>query len=132
VVHLLSNARVGAALPCQDYERAKAWYRDNLGFSPSEEDPGGAYYACAEGTSFFIFPSSGKSSGDHTQMGFEVKDAAAEVAELNKAGVTFEQYDFPGLKTDENGLGTIEADGSKGAWFKDSEGNLLAIFQRPS
>jgi catechol 2,3-dioxygenase-like lactoylglutathione lyase family enzyme len=132
VVHLLSDARAGAALPCQDFERAKAWYREKLGFSPSEEDPGGAYYVCAEGSSFFIFPSSGKSSGDHTQVGFEVKDAAAEVAELKKAGVTFEQYDFPGLKTDQNGLATIEEDQSKGAWFKDSEGNLLAIFQRSS
>jgi catechol 2,3-dioxygenase-like lactoylglutathione lyase family enzyme len=132
VVHLLRDARVGAALPCQDFERAKAWYRDKLGFSPSEEDPGGAYYVCAEGTSFFVFPSSGKSSGDHTQVAFEVKDAAAEVAELKRAGVTFEQYDFPGLKTDENGLATIEGDESKGAWFKDSEGNLIAIFQRSS
>jgi catechol 2,3-dioxygenase-like lactoylglutathione lyase family enzyme len=132
VVHLLSDARAGAALPCQDFERAKAWYKEKLGLSPIEDDPGGAYYACAEGTSFFIFPSSGRSSGDHTQVAFEVKDAAAEVAELKKAGVTFERYDVPGLKTDENGLATIEADESKGAWFKDSEGNLLAIFERPS
>jgi len=132
VVHLLSDARAGAALPCQDFERAKAWYKEKLGLSPIEDDPGGAYYACAEGTSFFIFPSSGRSSGDHTQVAFEVKDAAAEVAELKKAGVTFERYDVPGLKTDETGLATIEADESKGAWFKDSEGNLLAIFERPS
>lgn len=132
VVQLLSDARVGAAIPCQDLERATAWYKEKLGLAPSEENPGGAYYRCGEGTTFFIFPSSGKASGDHTQVGFEVKDAAAEVAELKKAGVTFEQYDFPGLKTDENGLATIEGDESKGAWFKDSEGNLIAIFERTS
>lgn len=129
---MLSDARVAAALPCQDFERAKAWYREKLGFSPSEEDPGGAYYACAEGTSFFLFSSSGKPSGDHTQVAFEVKDVAAEVAELKKAGVTFEQYDFPGLKTDENGLATIEDEQSEAAWFKDSEGNLIALFQPTS
>ena len=127
---MLSDARVGAAIPCQDLERAKSWYKEKLGFSPTEENPGGAYYQCAEGTMFFVYPSSGKSSGDFTQVGFEVKDAAAEVAELKKAGVTFEQYDFPGLKTDESGLATIEGDQSKGAWFKDSEGNLIAIFER--
>lgn len=128
---MLTDARAGAALPCQDFERAKNWYKEKLGFSPNEENPGGAYYKGADGTEFFLFPSSGKPSGDHTQVGFEVKDAAAEVAELTKAGVTFEQYDFPGLKTDADGLATIEGDQSKGAWFKDSEGNLIAIFERP-
>ena len=129
---MLSDASVGAALPCQDLERAKAWYKEKLGLSPNEEDPEGAYYTCAGGTSFFLFPSAGKASGDHTQVGFEVKDAAAEVDQLREAGVTFEEYDFPGLKTDEKGLATFEADNTRGAWFKDSEGNLIAIFERRS
>ncbi len=127
---MLSDARVGAALPCQDFERAKNWYKEKLGLSPNEENPGGAYYTCADGTVFFLFPSSGKASGDHTQVGFEVKDVAAEVAELKNMGVTFEEYDFPGLKTDENSIATIEGETDRGAWFKDSEGNLIAIFER--
>ncbi len=127
---MLSDARVGAALPCQDFERAKGWYKEKLGLSPSEETPAGAYYKGAGGTEFFLFPSSGKASGDHTQVAFEVKDAAAEVAELNKSGVAFEQYDFPGIKTDENGLAEMEGEEGRGAWFKDSEGNLIAIFER--
>ena len=127
---MLTDARVGAALPCQDFERAKTWYKEKLGFSPTEESPGGAYYRGADGTEFFLFPSAGKASGDHTQVAFEVKDAAAEVAELKEAGVTFEQYDFPGLKTDENGLAEMEDEEGRGAWFKDSEGNLIAIFER--
>ncbi len=124
---MLSDARVGAAIPCQDLERAKAWYRDKLGLSPKEENPGGAYFTCAEGTQFFLFPSSGKASGDHTQLGFEVTDLEGEVADLRNRGVTFEQYDFPGLKTDESGISTIEGETERGAWFKDSEGNLIAI-----
>lgn len=124
---MLSDARVGAAIPCQDFERAKGWYKEKLGFSPSEENPGGAYYQCAEGTLFFLFPSSGKSDSSFTQVGFDVTDVEAEVADLKKAGVVFEEYDFPGLKT-ENSIAQIED--SRGAWFKDSEGNLLAVFQR--
>lgn len=124
---MLSDARVGAAIPCSDFERAKGWYKEKLGFAPSEENPGGAYFNCAEGTSFFLFPSSGKASGDHTQVAFEVADVKAEVAELQKAGVTFEEYDFPTLKTVD---GIADMDGEKGAWFKDSEGNLIAIFER--
>ena len=123
----MSDARAGAALPCQDFERAKSWYKEKLGLSASEENPGGAYFKLAGGTEFFIFPSSGKASGDHTQVGFEVDDVAAEAAELKKAGVTLEEYDFPGMKTVD---GIADIDGSKGCWFKDSEGNLLAVFER--
>lgn len=125
---MLSNARVGAAIPCQDFDRAKAWYKEKLGLSPNEENPGGAYYNCGEGTQFFLFPSMGKASGAHTQVGFTVDDVEAEVAELTKMGVTFEQYDYPELKTDANGIADIGD--SKGGWFFDSEGNMLAVFER--
>ena len=127
---MLSDARVGAALSCQDFERAKGWWKEKTGLSPSKEDPEGAYFACGEGTEFFLFPSSGKASGDHTQIAFDVTDVLAEVAELKKAGVTFEEYDFPGFKT-VDGINESD-DGTKGAWFKDSEGNLIAIFQAPA
>lgn len=127
---MLSDARVGAALPCQDLERAKNWYKEKLGLSPSEENPGGAYYKCAEGTEFFLFPSAGKSDGSFTQVGFTVTDVEAEVAEFKKAGVTLEQYDMPGLTTDENGITVL--DGDKGCFFRDSEGNMIAVFERSS
>ena len=123
---MLSDARVGTAIPCSDFERAKGWYKEKIGFSPSEETPEGATYMCAEGTDFFLFPSSGKASGDHTQMAFAVTDVVAEVAELKKVGVTFEEYDFPGMKTVD---GIVDMGGGRGAWFKDSEGNLIAIFE---
>lgn len=123
---MLSDARVGAALPCQDFERAKGWWKEKAGCSPTQETPEGADYACADGTTFFLFPSSGKASGDHTQIAFDVKDVLAEVAELKKAGVTFEEYDFPGFKTVD---GIAEMGDGKGAWFKDSEGNLIALFE---
>lgn len=121
---MLTDGRVAAALPCQDFERAKAWYKEKLGLAPNREDPEGAYYECAQGTFFFIFPSSGKASGDHTQIGFNVADIEAEVADLKSRGVTFEEYDFPGLKTVD---GIAEIGGERGAWFKDSEGNLIAV-----
>ncbi len=63
-------------------------------------------------------------SGAHTQLGFDVADVEATVAQLRDNGVEFEEYDEPGLKT-ENGIAVIE--GEKAAWFKDSEGNLLAV-----
>ena len=124
---MLTDAIVQAALPCSDFERAKNFYKEKIGVSPSEEDPQGAYYTCAEGTGFFLFPSSGTASGTHTQVGFQVSDIEAEVAELKSGGVKFEEYDSPQLKT-ENSIAMLGTE--KGAWFKDSEGNMLALFQR--
>jgi predicted enzyme related to lactoylglutathione lyase len=86
-------------------------------------------YRCAEGTGFMVFQSSGAPSGTHTQVGFEVKDLEAEMADLRSRGVTFEEYDFPGMKT-ENGVLTMPE--GKGAWFKDTEGNLLSLFSPSS
>jgi predicted enzyme related to lactoylglutathione lyase len=124
---VLTDANVQAALPCSDFERAKGFYKESLGISPTDEDPDGAYYACAEGSGFFLFPSAGVASGTHTQVGFQVADIEAEVAELKSMGVKFEEYDMPQLKT-VNGIAMLGTE--RGAWFKDSEGNLLALFQR--
>jgi catechol 2,3-dioxygenase-like lactoylglutathione lyase family enzyme len=120
---MLTDGKVSTALPCQDFERAKAWYKEHLGLAPSDENPAGANYVLGEG-SFFLFQSSGAPSGTHTQMGFEVKDLKAEVADLKRMGVVFEEYDFPGLKTVD---GIAEIEGESAAWFKDSEGNLIAL-----
>jgi predicted enzyme related to lactoylglutathione lyase len=116
--------RVAAALPAQDMARAKAFYRDKLGLTPTAEDPSGLMYAMGSGTVFGVFPSSGKPSGTHTQMGIEVEDVEGAVKDLQAKGVKFEDYDVPGLKT-VNGI--AELGGSKIAWFKDSEGNLIVV-----
>ena len=126
---MLTDARVGAALPAQDLERAKSWYKEKLGLAPTSEDPGGAQYECGSGTAFLLFISSGEPSGTHTQVAFEVSDVEAEVADLRARGVTFEEYDFPGLKTVD---GVADMEGEKAAWFKDSEGNLIGLAQRPT
>jgi len=56
-----------------------------------------------------------------------VDDVAAEVAELKARGVVFEEYDTPQIKT----LSSIATGGgAKTAWFKDTEGNILAVSQR--
>lgn len=130
---MLHDGEVATRLPARDLERAKAFYRDKLGLEPIEERPGGARYRC--GNSYFaLFQSAGASSGTHTQMGWEVKEIEATVAQLRRRGVVFEEYDLPGFKT-VNGIADIagnypsKGSGEKGAWFHDSEGNLLGIGQ---
>lgn len=123
---MLDSSDVYATIPASDLARAKAFYADKLGLKPSEERPEGARYRCGNG-GFLLFESSGASSGDHTQLGWDVDDVEATVGQLRDRGVVFEEYDLPGFKT-VNGIAEIA--GEKGAWFKDTEGNLLAIGQR--
>ncbi len=125
---MLERYRVSATMPAQDIKRAKAFYEEKLGLKPAEERYDGLYYECGDGTGFLVFESTGRSNGSHTQLGWDVEDVAATVAELQANGVVFEEYDLPGFKT-ENAIADV--DGSKGAWFKDSEGNLLAIGEMP-
>jgi catechol 2,3-dioxygenase-like lactoylglutathione lyase family enzyme len=114
---------VMATLPAKDLERAKSFYADKLGLKPTEEGPEGITYRLGN-SAFTLFESTGAPSGDHTQLGIEVDDLEAAVEELRGRGLVFEEYDLPGFKT-VNGIAEIE--GERGAWFKDSEGNLLAI-----
>jgi catechol 2,3-dioxygenase-like lactoylglutathione lyase family enzyme len=123
---MLKNSRVEVTIPAQDLARAKAFYTEKLGLSPTDERAEGIQFDL-NGTTLLLFSSVGAASGTHTQASFEVQDAPAEMTELRSRGVTFEEYDLPGIKT-ENGVATIE--GGKGGWFKDSEGNLIAVFQR--
>lgn len=125
---MLKITDVLATLPAQDIKRARQFYEQKLGLKPGEEQPdGGALYRIGN-TGFLVFPSMGKPSGDHTQLGFDVEEINAALNELKSKGVKLEDYNFPNFKT-ENGIMTMP-DGSKGAWFKDTEGNLIAVNQR--
>src|SRR5690349_889535 len=129
----LSKAHTVTKLPAQDLERARAFYRDKLGLDPIEERIGGLRYLCGP-TEFHLFSSSGEPSGASTQMGFEVEDLEATVAELRARGVTFARFEMPGF---EAGGDTIAAPdnypskgtGELGTFFYDSEGNLIGIAQ---
>ena len=130
----LERATVATRLPAQDLERARRFYADKLGLEPVEERPGGLRYRCASGE-FVLFQSAGAPSGDHTQMALEVDDLEAAMRRLRDRGVVFEEFDLPGLTT-VDGIAEVEGNypskggvGEKGAWFRDSEGNLVGIGQ---
>jgi catechol 2,3-dioxygenase-like lactoylglutathione lyase family enzyme len=122
----LKTATPKTALPVEDLARAKAYYRDKLGLEPTREVEGALFYEGNGNSGFLLFPTSGRPSGQHTQMAWFVTDIAATVAELKRRGVHFEEYDFPGLKTID---GVADLGYEKSAWFRDSEGNLLALGQ---
>ncbi|MER7716319.1 VOC family protein [Streptomyces flaveolus] len=129
---LLARARVATRLPAQDLDRARRFYAERLGLRPVDERPGGLLYRCA-GADFVLFRSTGSSPGTFTQMAFEVDDIETVVSQLRQRGVVFEEVDAPGFRT-RDGIAEVEgnypskgARGERGAWFRDSEGNLLGI-----
>lgn len=130
---MLRDATVSARLPAQDLERARRFYSEKLGLEPSEERPGGLLYRCGGGA-FALYQTRNAPSGQHTQLAWEVADIEATVTALRARGVVFEEYDLPGIRT-VNGIATIAGNypskgvGEKGAWFRDSEGNLIGMGQ---
>ena len=94
----LKDGRAATRLPAQDVDRARRFYSEKLDLEPSEERPGGLLYESAGGV-FALFESAGGSTGEFTQMGWDVDDIDATVAELKERGVVFEEVDLPGLKT---------------------------------
>jgi catechol 2,3-dioxygenase-like lactoylglutathione lyase family enzyme len=132
---VLARGSTAARLPAHDLERARRFYSEKLGLEPVDERPGGLLYRCEGGGAFALFQSEGTSPGTFTQMGFEVEDIEATVAELKARGVVFEEVDRPGFET-RDGIADIEgnypsknATGERAVWLRDSEGNMLGIGQ---
>jgi predicted enzyme related to lactoylglutathione lyase len=123
---MLKNFPIVPYIPVKDVARARKFYEGKVGLVPREEVAGGVVYECGNRSWIFLYPSAGAGTSKASQAFWQVKDLEAEVAELRARGVVFEEYDMPGIKT-ENGIAT--AGGTKAAWFKDSEGNILAVIQ---
>lgn len=126
---LLSDHRAYPTIPAADMSRAKNWYKDKLGLEPAEEHPTGTIYRLAGGTAFQLYETQYAGSAKNTLMFFTSDDMQKDMQALRGRGVKFEEYDMPGLKT-ENGMATLGP--YHGAWFKDSEGNILAIGDEPN
>jgi len=123
---MLQNSPLYAYIPAQDVARARRFYEDKLGFRPGKEIEGGVVYEFGKGTAAFLYPTPNAGTSHASQAYWQVADIEREVAELKKRGVKFEDYDMPGMKT-EGGIFT--GGGARAAWFKDSEGNILAVIQ---
>jgi len=129
----LAHARVETRIPTMDLMRAKRWYAEKLGLLPSDERDGGLRYEMDSGV-FCLYQSAGHSDGTFTQMAFYVDNIDSEVTELRRRGVVFEDYGIPELAMSNNIVDIPDNYPSKGraergAWFRDSEGNLLGLGQ---
>jgi predicted enzyme related to lactoylglutathione lyase len=123
---MLQKFPMYAYLPAKDVQRARQFYERKLGFKPKEEVDGGVVYEFGDHTACFLYPTSNAGTSKASQAFWQVDDIEREVAELKSRGVEFEDYDMPGEKSKD---GIVDAGGARAAWFKDSEGNILAVIQ---
>lgn len=123
---MLQKAPMYAYLPATDVARARKFYEQTLGFEPKEEVAGGVAYEFAGGTGCFLYPTPNAGTSKASQAFWQVDDIEREVAELRARGVKLEEYDLPDMEV-EHGIAT--GGGARVAWFKDTEGNILAVVQ---
>lgn len=123
---MLATASVTTMLPVKDMARARKFYEGCLGLKAGNFKPDGKFEYAVAGSILALFPKPEGTKAEHTAISFRVADINASIADLKKAGVIFEDYDLPGLKTVEH---VCVLGSEKAAWFKDTEGNYLCIHE---
>ena len=123
---MLQDFPMYAYIPAKDLARARKFYETKLGFRPKEETNGGVVYEFARGTACFLYPTPNAGTSKASQAFWSVDDVDGLIVALKAKGVVFEDYDMPGEKS---AAGAITAGGAKAAWFKDSEGNIMALIE---
>ena len=124
---MLQNSPLYAYIPAKDVARARHSTRTSSASSRSEEWRAAWCTSSARAPPCFLYPTPNAGTSRASQAFWQVDDIEREVAELKKRGVKFEDYDMPGMKTED---GIFTGGGAKAAWFKDSEGNILAVIQK--
>ncbi|MFI4927133.1 MAG: VOC family protein [Burkholderiales bacterium] len=123
---MLQDFPLYAYLPASDLARARQFYETKVGLRPTQEHNGGVVYAFANGTACFLYPTPNAGTSKASQAFWSVPDVDSLIVALKARGVVFENYDMPGERSP---AGAIIGGGAKAAWFKDSEGNILALIE---
>lgn len=123
---MLSFTSAMAVLPASDLERARGYYKDKLDLEPEMSEDGALIFNVA-GSRILLYETTFAGTAQNTALTLETDDLAATMTELRGRGIVFEEYDMPGLKT-ENGV--AEMGSERGAWFVDSERNIIALAER--
>ena len=125
---MVGDSRISAVLVSTDLEKCREFYETKVGLKVSPETiKNHLVFECGGGTTLLVYGRPRGNAADHTQVRFWSKDVRADVAELSGRGVAFETYDFPNFKTIDY-IATTPGVG-RSAWFKDPDGNTIALFQ---
>jgi catechol 2,3-dioxygenase-like lactoylglutathione lyase family enzyme len=120
---MIQKAKLVAFVATRDATRARRFYGETLGLRVVDEDDF-ALVLDANGTTVRVVKVESVALAPYTVLGWEVADIAATVRGLGDRGVVFERYGF--LEQDGQGIWTAPG-GTRVAWFKDPDGNVLSV-----
>ena len=123
---MLQDFPVYAYIPARDLARARQFYEGKIGLRPKEVRDGGVVYEFGQGTACFLYLTPNAGTSQASQAFWSVQDVDGLITRLKAKGVVFEEYDVPGERSP---AGAITDGGAKAAWFKDSEGNIMALIE---
>lgn len=124
----MANNRISAVLCSTNLEASKEFYERKVGLTLSPETiKNHLVFECGDGTTLLVYGRSAPNLADHTQVRFWSQDIASDVRDLASRGVTFDELDMGAIKTIDH-VATVPGIG-KSAWFKDPDGNTLALYQ---
>ncbi len=121
-----SGSEVSGMVAASDIGRARAFYEDKLGFEPVSALEGELVTYASGGSRFTVYRSSFAGTARNTVGIWRLKGIRDEVARLRDEGIEFAEYDFGGEGRTVDGI-LSDDQGDANAWFKDSEGNILAL-----
>ena len=111
-----------------DTEKARAFYEGVLKLKVVVKDYIIELHVPGAGT-VMVYPKPNHEPATFTVLNFSVSDIEQVVKQLKADGITFESYDYPELKTDENNIFTVKEMNIRQAWFKDPAGNILSVIE---
>jgi len=123
---MLGDHPITPVLLAKDLAAAREFYHDRLGLEILSEGEDAIVFRCGGGTHLDVTRSTVGTADEQTQASWQVADLRAEVAELRSRGVTVEEYDLPGLKTED---GIADLGFAWIAWIVDPGRNTLGIMQ---
>ena len=120
--------KISAVLVSTNLEKCQDFYEHKVGLKLSPETiKNHLLFDCGNGTTLLVYGRGKGNSADHTQVRFWSKDVHKDVAELIGRGIVFEEYDMGAFKTVDHVVTTPGI--GRSAWFKDPDGNTIALFQ---
>ena len=126
---MFENARGVAVIAASDLDRARSFYEGMLGLTPEEiqEEAEAVIYRLGGSAADGLQDVVRRNGEEHRLRDSRPRPGRATWRRCGRKGWTFLEYDFPGLKTVD---GVAELGDERSAWFADSEGNILGLFQR--
>ena len=121
---MLATTDAIATIAVKDIETARKFYEGTLGLKQTRSDEPGVQGYKSGNASVLVYQSQFAGTNKATAATWAVQDLEGTIKDLKAKGVRFEHYDLPGVtrKGDVHGTGKTKA-----AWFKDPDGNILAL-----